>query len=68
MSGFEVGEETCEVHRSLFVFFVELEKQKKLPVYSMKKLDAALKHIGDWDEFEASRQVLTKTMLQRAGV
>lgn len=46
-----------------------LEKQTKLPVYRMKKLGAALKHIGDWDEFEASRQVLTKkTMLQRAGV
>lgn len=44
-----------------------LERQMKLPVYSMKKLEAALKHIGDWDDFEASRQVLTKTMLRRAG-
>lgn len=44
-----------------------LERQKKLPVYSMKKLEAALKHIGDWDNFEASRRVLTKTMLRRAG-
>lgn len=44
-----------------------LERQKKLPVYSMKRLEAALKHIGDWDDFEASRQVLTKTMLRRAG-
>jgi bifunctional non-homologous end joining protein LigD len=44
-----------------------LEKQKRLPVYSMKKLGVALKHLGDWDDFEARRTALTKTMLRRAG-
>lgn len=44
-----------------------LEKQKRLPVFTMKKPAPALKHLGDWDEFEASRTVLTKAMLQRAG-
>lgn len=42
-----------------------LKKQTRLPVFTMKKLTAALKHLGDWDDFEASRRSLTKTMLQR---
>ena len=45
-----------------------LEKQRRLPVFTMKKLKDARAHIGDWDDFEASRRVLTKTMLRRAGV
>lgn len=45
-----------------------LKKQSRLPVFTMKKLSAALKHLGDWDDFEASRRPLTKAMLQRVGV
>jgi bifunctional non-homologous end joining protein LigD len=44
-----------------------LKKQKRLPLFTLRKLGVALKHIGDWDDFEASRTVLTKTMLQRVG-
>lgn len=44
-----------------------LERQNRLPVYSMKKLGAALKHLGDWDDFEASRRVLSRAILRRAG-
>lgn len=50
------------------VSWAYLKQQRRLPVYSLRKLDAALKHIGDWDDFETSRRVLTKTMLRRAGV
>lgn len=45
-----------------------LKKQTRLPVFTMKKLAVALKHVGDWDDFEASRRPLTKAMLQRVGV
>lgn len=44
-----------------------LRKQRRMPVYTMKKLSAALKHVGNWDDFEASRVPLTKAMLQRVG-
>jgi len=44
-----------------------LAKQKRLPVFTMKKLALALKHLGDWDDFEASRRALTRTMLQSVG-
>lgn len=45
-----------------------LRRQKKLPVYRMKSLKAALRHLGAWDDFEAGRRPLTRAMLQRAGV
>jgi bifunctional non-homologous end joining protein LigD len=45
-----------------------LKKQRRLPVFGLKKLPAALKHLKDWDDFEASRVALTKAMLKRAGL
>lgn len=44
-----------------------LKRQTKLPVYRMESLKAALRHLGAWDDFEASRRPLTRAMLQRVG-
>lgn len=44
-----------------------LRRQSKLPVYRMTNVKAALRHLGAWDDFEASRRPLTRVMLRRVG-
>lgn len=44
-----------------------LKRQTRLPVYRMQRLSAALRHLGAWDDFEASRRPLTRAILQRIG-
>lgn len=45
-----------------------LKRQTRLPVFTLKKPANALKHLKDWDDFDRSRVVLTKSLLRRAGV
>ena len=49
------------------ISWVFLKRQTRLPVYRMKNLKAALRHLGAWDDFEVSRRPLTRAILQRIG-
>jgi bifunctional non-homologous end joining protein LigD len=44
-----------------------LKKQRRLPLFTMRRLKAALRHMDDWQDFEASRRVLSRAILRRAG-